>query len=113
MRSCQPPLEFYHFSGEVASASFDDRRPPTTDGRRPKNDRRPLTADNRETTAPLDNRKLTLPCGNSMFGKSSASTQKQTARFCPEKRFSGTDSISGTSAEKAGGSVCLLDVMPV
>jgi hypothetical protein len=28
-----------------------------------------------------------------MFGKSSASTQKQTARFCPEKRFSGTDSI--------------------
>jgi hypothetical protein len=48
-----------------------------------------------------------------MFSKSSASTQKQIARFCPEKRFSGTDSISGTSAEKAGGWVCLLDVMPV
>jgi hypothetical protein len=48
-----------------------------------------------------------------MFGKSSASTQKQTARFCPEKRFSGTDSISGNSAEKAGGPVCLLDEMSV
>jgi hypothetical protein len=48
-----------------------------------------------------------------MFGKSSSVIQKQTARFCPEKRFSGTDSISGTSAEKTGGSVCLLDVMSV
>jgi hypothetical protein len=48
-----------------------------------------------------------------MFGKSSTSIQKQTARFCPEKRFSGTDSVSGNSAEKAGGSVCLLDLMPV
>jgi hypothetical protein len=56
---------------------------------------------------------LTLPCGNSMFDKSSSTIQKQTARFCPEKRFSGTDSISGTSAEKAGESVCLLDVMSV
>jgi hypothetical protein len=36
---------------------------------------------------------LTRPCRNSMFGKSSITIQKQTARFCPEKRFSGTDSI--------------------
>jgi len=36
---------------------------------------------------------LTLACRNSMFGKSSITIQKQTARFCPEKRFSGTDSI--------------------
>jgi hypothetical protein len=48
-----------------------------------------------------------------MFNESSTAIQKQPARFCPEKRFSGTDSIFGNGAEKAGGSVCLLDVMSV
>ncbi len=56
---------------------------------------------------------LTRAFGKSMFGKSSFTIQKQTARFCPEKRFSGTDSISGNSAEKAGRPIRLLDVMPV
>jgi hypothetical protein len=39
--------------------------------------------------------------------------QEQPARLCPETRFLGTDSVSGIGAEKAGGSVCLLDLMPV
>ena len=93
----------------------------TADRRQPTNDSRPRTADDRffAPQTPLWVKPetaiegLTLACRNSMFGKSSSTIQKQTARFCPEKRFSGTDSISGTSAEKAGGSVCLLDVMSV
>jgi hypothetical protein len=56
---------------------------------------------------------LTRAFGNSMFGKSSTTIQEQPARFCPERRLSGADSVFGNAAEKAGGSVCLLDVMPV
>jgi hypothetical protein len=48
-----------------------------------------------------------------MFHQFPTEINNHPARFCPEKRFSGTDSISGNSAGKAGGLVCLLDLIPV